>query len=99
MVQIIVQPSSRTGYILIMISDNGPGMSSAMLDSIYFALHEGYLSSPKGNGVGIVNVERRLRLYYGEKTEGLIIHSEEGKGTTISFEIPEPPHAERGLKS
>ncbi|MGG0822292.1 sensor histidine kinase [Paenibacillus turicensis] len=88
MVQIEVKSSSRQGYILITISDNGPGMSSAMLDSIHFALREGYVSSPKGNGVGIVNVERRLRLYYGDKTEGLIIHSEEEQGTTISFEIP-----------
>lgn len=99
MVQIIVQSSPRTGYILITISDNGPGMSSAMLDSIYFALREGYVSSPKGNGVGIVNVERRLRLYYGDKTEGLTIHSEEGQGTTISFEIPRTLYAGKGTKS
>jgi two-component system sensor histidine kinase YesM len=96
MVQVVVHPSSRVGYILITISDNGPGMSSSMIDSIYFALREGYVSSPKGNGVGIVNVERRLRLYYGDKTEGLIIHSEEGQGTTISFEIPNTPYAGKG---
>lgn len=99
MVQVVVQPSSRADYILIMISDNGPGMSQAMIDSIYFALREGYVSSPKGNGVGIVNVERRLRLYYGDNTEGLSILSEEGQGTTISFEIPKTLYAEKGTKS
>jgi two-component system sensor histidine kinase YesM len=99
MVQVVVQPSSRTGYILITISDNGPGMSQAMIESIYFALREGYVSSPKGNGVGIVNVERRLRLYYGDNTEGLSILSEEGKGTTISFEIPKTLYAEKGTES
>ncbi|MNJ47364.1 Sensor histidine kinase YpdA [compost metagenome] len=99
LVQVVVQPSPRIGYILISISDNGPGMSLAMLDSIYSALIEGYVPSPKGNGVGIVNVERRLRLYYGDKTEGLIIHSEEGKGTTISFEIPKTPYVGKGIES
>jgi two-component system sensor histidine kinase YesM len=99
MVQVVVQPSSRTGYILITISDNGPGMSQAMIESIYFALREGYVNSPKGNGVGIVNVERRLRLYYGDNTEGLSILSEEGKGTTISFEIPKTLYAEKGTES
>jgi two-component system sensor histidine kinase YesM len=89
MVRLEARPSSRPGYVVITIADNGPGMSSDKLESIHFALKNGRMPSPKGNGVGIANVERRLHLYYGGKTKGLNIQSQEGKGAIISFEIPD----------
>ena len=47
------------------------------------------MSSSKGKGVGVVNVERRLRLYYVSGASGLKIRSQEGQGTMVSFEIPD----------
>ena len=37
---------------------------------------------------GIYNVNRKLKLYYGDKTEGLVIQSEHKRGSSISFTIP-----------
>ena len=37
---------------------------------------------------GLYNVNKKLKLYYGDKTQGLIIQSEHNKGSTISFVIP-----------
>ena len=37
-------------------------------------------------GIGLVNVNNRLVLYYG-KESGITIESEEGKGTKVSFRI------------
>ncbi|MWV43387.1 sensor histidine kinase [Paenibacillus sp. HJL G12] len=89
MVMVQAEPSERVGYTRITVTDDGPGMSAQKLSSLYEAMKEGYMSSSKGKGVGIANVERRLRLTYGEETEGLVIRSREGKGTVISFEIPD----------
>ena len=36
-------------------------------------------------GIGICNVNKRLRSYYGQ---GLTIESEEGKGTEVTIRIP-----------
>ena len=45
--------------------------------------------SEKLNSVyGLYNVNKKLKLYYGEQTEGLVIDSEPGKGSEISFVIP-----------
>jgi Predicted signal transduction protein with a C-terminal ATPase domain len=85
---ISVEDSEREGFIRISVTDNGPGMSLAKVQSLYAAMKQGHVHDAKGNGVGISNVDRRLRLYYGEETEGLQILSEQGAGTKMSFEIP-----------
>lgn len=84
-----VKPSERLGYTRITVMDDGPGMNEAKINSIYEAMEEGFMSTSKGKGVGVVNVERRLRLYYASKAYGLEIKSREGEGTRISFEIPD----------
>jgi len=33
-------------------------------------------------------VNKKLKLYYGEETEGLVIESEAGSGSEISFVVP-----------
>ncbi|MDQ0062686.1 cache domain-containing sensor histidine kinase [Paenibacillus harenae] len=87
-VEIIVLPSARTGYTRIEVTDNGPGMDTDKVQQLYAAMQIGYNRSAKGNGVGIANVDRRLKLYYESDTDGLVIRSEKGRGTTIAFEIP-----------
>ncbi|MGO4109501.1 cache domain-containing sensor histidine kinase [Paenibacillus sp. YAF4_2] len=87
-VVITVEPSDRTGYIRVSVFDNGPGMSFDKVQSLYAAMKLGHVHDAKGTGVGISNVDRRLRLYYGEEAEGLQIQSEQGAGTKMSFEIP-----------
>ena len=85
-----VKPSNRPGYTMVIVTDDGPGMDAAKISGSIFCYGKewGGHGSSKGTGIGIANVERRLRLSYMKDTEGLEIRSEEGQGTTILFEIP-----------
>ncbi|MDQ0229351.1 cache domain-containing sensor histidine kinase [Metabacillus malikii] len=88
-VHIIVTPSSKQGYLLISIQDNGPGMKKEAINDIYNLLETGKVYSMRGNGMAIANVNKRLILYYNQEAEKLItITSEEKKGTCFTFEIP-----------
>lgn len=69
------------------VSDNGAGFTPERLAEVRLEL--ALTISEKLNSVyGLYNVNKKLRLYYGEKTSGLVIESEAGKGSTISFVIP-----------
>ncbi|WP_019914791.1 cache domain-containing sensor histidine kinase [Paenibacillus sp. HW567] len=90
-VGVSVTPSLRKGWTRITVQDNGPGMDADTLRLLYSALAGGPSISAKGTGVGLVNVQRRLKLYYeaeGTKMEGLSIESKPSEGTLITFEIP-----------
>lgn len=74
--------------IRISVIDDGPGMSKQTVESIRESI-EGITSSVKKNGMALVNVNKRLRLYYNDDTEsGLSITSQLGLGTSVSFRIP-----------
>ncbi|WP_179090131.1 sensor histidine kinase [Paenibacillus sp. FSL H8-0548] len=87
-----LEPSGKPGIIkirvyrdddqcLITISDNGIGISKEKLEE--------YQERRQINhGLGIQNVDERLRLTFGEKY-ALTITSVEGEGTTILFRLPD----------
>ncbi len=90
-VSVIVAPAQRKGWTQITVQDNGPGMDANTLHSLYSALEGGPSISAKGTGIGLVNVQRRIRLYYeaeGTGVKGLNIESKLSEGTVITFEIP-----------
>ncbi|MEK5162726.1 sensor histidine kinase [Paenibacillus sp. FSL R5-0527] len=90
-VTVNVSPSGREGYVKITVRDNGPGMDEEMLRKLKQALDGGPALSSKGSGFGIVNVQRRLRLYFDKEQgakPGLDVYSRPGEGTVVSFEIP-----------
>lgn len=82
------QASDQPGYTVVSIADDGPGMDEETVASLYSSMEKGYAESAKKSGVGIANVEQRIRLYYASEQAGLRIHSVVGQGTTISFQIP-----------
>lgn len=91
LIRVDIVPSPREGWTRITVSDNGPGMDEKVLRALYNTLDGGPSISVKGTGVGLVNVQRRLKLYYGKEDAertGLVIESMPSKGTTIIFEIP-----------
>uniref|UniRef100_UPI0004721F7D sensor histidine kinase n=1 Tax=Paenibacillus graminis TaxID=189425 RepID=UPI0004721F7D len=91
-VSVRVAPAQRKGWTQITVQDNGPGMDADTLQSLYSALEGGPSISAKGTGIGLVNVQRRLKLYYeaeGTGVEGLNIESKLSEGTVITFEIPD----------
>jgi len=69
------------GHMIIMVKDNGVGVPANQLEQV---LTPGYGS---GNGVGLSNVDERLRVIYG-KEYGIRFASVEGKGTTVLMRIP-----------
>ncbi len=75
--------------IIFIVEDNGAGFTEERLGQVRNELRTGSLDSEKLNSVyGLYNVHKKLKLYYGEQTEGILIESEAGKGSRISFEIP-----------
>ncbi|AIW41089.1 MULTISPECIES: cache domain-containing sensor histidine kinase [Paenibacillus] len=91
-VEISVTPSTRSGWTKIAVIDNGPGMTLEELAAVRTALMGGAACQSKGIGMGLVNVQRRLALYYDSasySTDGVLIHSAEQEGTVVAFEIPD----------
>ena len=79
---------SRT-FVCFTVEDNGAGFTEERLGQVRNELRTGAQDSEKLSSVyGLYNVNKKLKLYYGEKTEGLLIESEAGKGSKISFTIP-----------
>lgn len=83
-------PSARSGYTTITISDTGPGMDEDTLRTLEETLQMKGTLRADGNhtGIGLANVNRRLRLYYELPNLGLQMSSQVDQGTSISFEIP-----------
>ena len=75
--------------ICFTVEDNGAGFTEERLGQVRNELRTGAQDSEKLNSVyGLYNVNKKLKLYYGEQTKGIIIESETGKGSRISFTIP-----------
>ena len=77
--------------IKIIISDNGVGMKSETAAAILNPDQENTVSS--GNGIGLRNIDERIKLSYGGKY-GLSIWSEPDEGTTVTILIPHLPPIE-----
>ncbi|MDN5312235.1 MAG: two-component system, sensor histidine kinase YesM [Thermoanaerobacteraceae bacterium] len=68
--------------MIFKIADDGAGMDQKDIEEI--------LNSHPGktrHSIGIYNVNKRLKLYFGE-SYGLEIHSQKGEGTTIIIRVP-----------
>lgn len=82
----------KNGFLLITIEDNGCGISQKRLAELRRSLQEfTRMDSLEGKaGVGILNVCRRMRLFYGENAK-FSIESREGKGTILTLLFLEDP--------
>ena len=65
------------------VEDNGVGMDEETLSHIFEKHKVNYHS----NGVGVYNVQKRLKLYYGEEY-GIVYKSKKNEGTTAVITIP-----------
>ena len=70
-------------HIVLKVIDNGIGMDEAALKGIF----DKSRASEGNNGVGVHNVQTRIRLYYGAEY-GLHFESTLGEGTTVTIIIP-----------
>ncbi len=74
--EIRLRTSRSNGRVVINVEDNGMGIAPERIPDIY------------SSGIGISNVNERLKVLYGEDYV-LKIESEHGRGTSIRIEIPE----------
>ena len=73
--------SLASGIVTLTVSDNGIGMSPAVLDEI---LKE---TEDKKEEYGIKNINKRIKLHYGNDY-GLSYESEQDRGTTVYIKFP-----------
>lgn len=74
----------------ILVEDNGKGMTEEELASLRCSLNREEVTD---ESIGLVNVNQRIRLFYGE-SYGIHISSAPGKGTQISILLPLRDHSE-----
>lgn len=73
------------------IRDNGLGMTREQASGLLGDRPP--LASRRGSGIGVKNVNERIRLYFGE-AYGLQIQSEPDEGTLIEIRLPAVPYQE-----
>ncbi len=73
--------------LVFTISDNGHGMEKQYLEDLRASLDD---EDNTRYGIGLKNIHRRIRLYYG-KNYGLVINSSPGRGTSVTVRIPKTP--------
>ncbi|MBE1554662.1 sensor histidine kinase [Sporosarcina limicola] len=76
-----IHAKEKGNDILFIVKDNGQGFDMTQMD------HNGSTKMTKLGGVGIKNVDQRIKLYYGD-TYGIAIDSIIGSGTTVTIKIP-----------
>ena len=76
--------ASGENLLLLTISDTGSGMDVENLKQV-----QSLLSTPENatNHIGLFNVQRRIKLLYGEKY-GLTVESEALRGTVVRIKLP-----------
>lgn len=72
------------------VSDNGPGMDLEIIEK----LKAGELKA-QGNGIGLINLDERLRSLYGSDCGITVERNQEG-GATVSFRVKKEAAVEHG---
>nr|WP_301910245.1 histidine kinase [uncultured Blautia sp.] len=85
-----IHSSACDNVLHILVEDNGRGMEKNELHSLELSLNR---DEAPDESIGLVNVNQRIRLFYGE-SYGLQISSTPGKGTRIEILLPLRNHSE-----
>lgn len=78
---------------LVLVEDNGAGMSRERLDKLREKLNLNQLADTEGDslyhrgGIGLMNVHRRIQMVFGEQY-GLSVESVENEGTRLILSMP-----------
>ncbi len=91
--EISLDASIREGSLVITVMDSGPGIDKEGLEELNKNLSMGNdeyfktLASQEKKSIGIENVNRRIKLFYGD-SYGLKIESEQGLYTRVVVSLP-----------
>ena len=89
--EILVRAWRREDDLYMSVSDNGLGMTQEQVERLFRA--SDHTSSGRGSGIGVKNVNERIKLYFGTGY-GLDIQSEPDEGTTVTAHLPAIPYQE-----
>ncbi len=81
---IIIKVYEKVEEIIIQIIDNGKGMSEREVKHL---LNRADTSSLKKPGIGLNNVNERIKMFYGAKY-GITVESKLGEGTCVNINVP-----------
>lgn len=84
MIKVSVKREAQSRFVVISISDNGCGMDAKMLRNMRRNLEKGTMNNRYG--IGLYNINQRIRLCYGAGC-GLTVESVEEEGTTVTARI------------
>ena len=76
--RVTISGAMEDGRVVLSVEDNGCGMSDEKIGAVMTNSQE---------AIGIANVDKRVKLLYGEEY-GVEIHSEESSGTIVSVFMP-----------
>lgn len=82
--EILVKAYKNNNKISIDVIDNGLGMTEEIVETL---LNGNNKRKGNGSGIGLRNVNERIKLYFGNEY-GLEIFSEPDEGTTIRINLP-----------
>lgn len=92
--EISVRACLQDGEIRICVRDNGYGIPEEELGEL---LKDTGRMRGHGSGVGLINVQRRIQLRFGERF-GLSVESEPDVGTEVTIRLPAIPATEENLR-
>jgi two-component system sensor histidine kinase YesM len=77
-----IEAYAEDDMAFITVEDNGPGMEEDFVDKLL----NGQIQ-PKGSGLGLKNIEERIKLLYGDAF-GLSVESKPNVGTKVTLMLP-----------
>ena len=89
--EILIRVWREGDDLYLMVRDNGLGMTEEQVENLFKGT--GHVPSRRGSGIGVRNVNERIRLYFGE-AYGLKIQSEPDAGTDVIIHLPAVPYSE-----
>ena len=93
--EIKISGKMENGLIILSVTDNGIGMCSEEVSRL---LTDEKRVHKHGSGVGLVNVNNRIKIVFG-KEYGIVVESEPDEGTTVSICIPAVLYTEENRKA
>jgi two-component system sensor histidine kinase YesM len=84
---IIVRAYQEAGLVVLTIEDNGIGMTQENLDALCAKINSESEPGLELRGIGLKNINQRIKLIYGQSA-GIQIISHEGRGTTVRLLLP-----------
>lgn len=93
--EILIRAWKEKDELFFLIEDNGLGMLKEQVERLFS--DTSHVPSRRGSGIGVRNVNERIKLYFGEMY-GLTIDSEPDEGTRIYIRLPAVSYDELAQK-